>query len=76
MCIRDSGLDVRACIAVHENLRKAAKNGVAVLLLSEDLDEIMSVSDFIGVINRGKIVGEFNSPANRVELGKLMTDHA
>ena len=70
------GLDVRACIAVHENLRKAAKNGVAVLLLSEDLDEIMSVSDFIGVINRGKIVGEFNSPANRVELGKLMTDHA
>ena len=61
---------------IHENLRKAANLGVAVLLISEDLDEIMSVSDYIGVINRGKIVGEFTSPADRHELGKLMTDHA
>ena len=70
------GLDVRACVAIHENLRKAANLGVAVLLISEDLDEIMSVSDYIGVINRGRIVGEFSSPADRHELGKLMTDHA
>ena len=70
------GLEVRACVAIHENLRKAANLGVAVLLISEDLDEIMSVSDYIGVINRGRIVGEFSSPADRHELGKLMTDHA
>ena len=36
----------------------------------------MSVADYIGVINRGRIVGEFISPADRHELGKLMTDHA
>tara|TARA_B100000686_G_C16765016_1_gene961206 strand:- start:891 stop:2387 length:1497 start_codon:yes stop_codon:yes gene_type:complete len=70
------GLDVRACVSIHENLRKAANLGVAVLLISEDLDEIMSVADYIGVINRGRIVGEFISPADRHELGKLMTDHA
>ena len=70
------GLDVRACASIRENLRKAADDGVAVLLISDDLDEIMSISDLIGVINNGKIVGEFKSPANRHELGLLMTNDA
>ena len=69
-------MDVRACTSIHENLRKAADNGVAILLISDDLDEIMSISDFIGVIHNGRIVGEFESPADRQELGLLMTDHA
>ena len=45
-------------------------------MISDDLDEIMSISDLIGVINNGKIVGEFKSPANRHELGLLMTNDA
>ena len=44
------------------------------LLLSEDLDEIMLLSDTIGVINRGRITAEFNSPADRQKIGKAMVN--
>tara|TARA_Y100001970_G_scaffold45236_1_gene56766 strand:+ start:69811 stop:71310 length:1500 start_codon:yes stop_codon:yes gene_type:complete len=70
------GLDVRACSDVHQGLRQAAEKGAAVLLLSEDLDEILTVSDRIGVMNRGRIVGEFNAPADRHKIGELMLGHA
>ena len=66
------GLDVRACAAMHEALRNASRNGTAVLLLSEDLDEIFAISDRIGVINSGRIVGEFEAPADRAKIGHLM----
>jgi simple sugar transport system ATP-binding protein len=70
------GLDVRACAAVHRALREAGRRGTAVLLVSEDLDEVLSVSDRVGVINRGRIVGEFDAPADRREIGRLMVGHA
>ncbi len=70
------GLDVRACAAVHDYLRQARDKGAAVLLISEDLDEVMNLSDRIGVINLGRIVGEFDRPADRQQVGKLMVDHA
>ena len=70
------GLDVRACAAVHGFLREARGRGVAVVLISEDLDEVMSLSDRIGVLNRGRIVGEFDAPADRAEVGQLMVEHA
>jgi len=70
------GLDVRACAAMHMALRDASSNGAAILLLSEDLDEIFAISDRIGVINRGKLVGEFDAPADRREIGHLMVAHA
>ncbi len=70
------GLDVRACAAVHGLLREARGRGVAVILISEDLDEVMSLSDRIGVLNRGRIVGEFDAPADRAEVGQLMVEHA
>ena len=70
------GLDVRACAAVHDYLRRARDAGAAVLLISEDLDEVMNLSDRIGVITRGRIVGEFDRPADRQQVGQLMVDHA
>ena len=70
------GLDVRACAAMHTAIRDASRRGTAVLLLSEDLDEIFAVSDRIGVINRGRVVGEFDAPADRREIGHLMVAHA
>jgi ABC-type uncharacterized transport system ATPase subunit len=66
------GLDLRASAAVHEQLRRARDAGAAVLLISEDLDEVMLLSDTIGVINRGEIVAEFSSPADRQKIGKAM----
>ena len=70
------GLDVRACAAVHDHLRAAREAGAAVLLISEDLDEILNLSDVVGVINRGAIVGELARPVNRQRVGELMLGHA
>ena len=70
------GLDVRACAAVHNHLRQARDSGAAVLLISEDLDEVLDLSDRVGVLNRGRIVGEFDRPADRQAVGRLMVDHA
>lgn len=70
------GLDVRACAAVHESLLAARDRGAAVVLISEDLDEILSLSDRIGVMTRGRIVAEFDRPADRQAIGRAMVDHA
>ena len=70
------GLDVRAGAAVHKRLRAARDDGAAVILISEDLDEILLMSDRIGVLNRGKISAEFDAPASRSDIGKAMVSHA
>jgi general nucleoside transport system ATP-binding protein len=70
------GLDARACAAVHERLIAARERGAAIVLISEDLDEILSLSDRIGVMTRGSIVAEFERPADRQAIGRAMVDHA
>ncbi|MEM9757320.1 MAG: ATP-binding cassette domain-containing protein, partial [Pseudomonadota bacterium] len=69
------GLDVRAGAAVHDRLRAARDRGAAVVLISEDLDEIMLLADRIGVLNRGRIVAEFDQPADRAQIGAAMVAH-
>lgn len=70
------GLDVRASAEVHARLLAARDAGAAVLLISEDLDEVMSLADRIGVMVRGRIVAEFPQPADRQAIGQAMVDHA
>ena len=50
------GLDIGAADYIHRQLIKQRDNGVGVLLLSLDLDEVLSISNRIGVIYEGKIV--------------------
>ena len=69
------GLDVRACAAVHERLIAARERGAAIVLISEDLDEILSLSDRIGVMTKGSVVAEFERPADRQAIGRAMVDH-
>ncbi|XAH23757.1 ABC transporter ATP-binding protein [Xylophilus sp. GW821-FHT01B05] len=69
------GLDVRAGAQVHERLRAARDAGAAVLLISEDLDEVLALADRVGVIVRGRIVGEFNTPVDRQAVGQAMVAH-
>jgi len=69
------GLDARACAAVHQSLIAAREHGAAIVLISEDLDEVLSLSDRIGVMSRGAIVGEFGRPADRQAIGRAMVDH-
>ncbi len=67
------GLDVGAIETVHAYLRNAATEGVAVLLISEDLDEILTLADRIVVMYEGAILGEFSSAdADVAEIGLLM----
>ena len=69
------GLDVRASAAVHQRLRDARDAGAGVLLISEDLDEILLLSDRVGVMNRGRIVAEFAAPADRHAVGRAIVHH-
>ena len=48
------GLDVGAIETVHAYLREAAGEGVAVLLISEDLDEILALADRVLVMYEGR----------------------
>ena len=67
------GLDVGAIETVHAYLREAASKGVAILLLSEDLDEILALADRVAVMYEGAIVGELDAGAATVEeIGYLM----
>lgn len=70
------GLDVGAVAYVHGRLLEARARGAAILLISEDLDEIMALSDEVRVMFRGRI----SAPSQRgersiSELGELMAGH-
>jgi simple sugar transport system ATP-binding protein len=67
------GLDVGAIEFVHRRLVQQRDTGRAVLLVSLELEEILSLSDRILVIYEGKIVGEFPPSATEEELGFAMT---
>jgi general nucleoside transport system ATP-binding protein len=67
------GLDVGAIEFVHRRLVEQRDEGRAVLLISLELDEILSLSDRILVIYEGEIVGEFGPDATEEELGIAMT---
>ncbi len=67
------GLDIGAAEYVREQLIEQRKDGTAVLLISEDLDEIFALSDRIAVIYEGKIMDILErDQATREKVGLLM----
>ncbi|MCL4563016.1 MAG: heme ABC transporter ATP-binding protein, partial [Chloroflexi bacterium] len=67
------GLDVGSIEFIHKRIIEARDQGVAVLLISADLDEILSLSDRIGVMYNGQIVAELPAAqASREKLGFYM----
>ena len=67
------GLDIGATEYVHEVLMQQREEGTAILLISEDLDEIMALSDRIIVIYEGEIMGEvLAEDAIAEDLGLMM----
>jgi general nucleoside transport system ATP-binding protein len=66
------GLDVGAIEFVHRRLVEERDAGRAVLLVSLELEEILSLSDRILVIFEGEIVGEFGPGVSEEELGVAM----
>jgi len=67
------GLDVGAIEFVHRRLVEQRDEGRAVLLVSLELEEILSLSDRILVIYEGRIVAEFDPTASEEEIGLAMT---
>ena len=71
------GVDVGAQAAIWDHIREARRRGLAVLLISADLDELIGLSDSIKVILRGRIVGDFDpQDVTPQELGSAMTGAA
>ncbi len=67
------GLDIGAIEYVHKTLLEQREQGTAILLISEDLDEILALADRIAVIFEGRIMGEVSSEeATAQRLGLLM----
>jgi len=67
------GLDVGAIEFVHRRLVQARDSGKAVLLVSLELEEVLSLADRILVIYEGRIVGEYPPDVTEEELGIAMT---
>lgn len=70
------GLDVMSAESTRGLLLRKAESGAAVVLVSEDLDELLTLSHRLLVMYRGRIVGEFDATdASTREIGLLMTGH-
>jgi len=68
------GLDVGSIEFIHKQIVAQRDEGVAVLLVSAELDEVLALSDRIGVIYKGKLVAIIpRAQATREKLGILMT---
>ncbi len=68
------GVDVGAQAAIWDHLRRARAEGLAVLLISADLDELIGLSDSIKVILRGRLVADADpATVTPEELGSAMT---
>ena len=70
------GLDVGAQAEVHRRLLQAADNGAGVMLISEDLDELLAISDRLVVIHDGEILDAGPAEdADRTRIGLMMAGH-
>jgi len=65
------GLDIQATVEIHDRLRAAAAQGVAVLVYSTDLDEVLELSQRVLVVHAGK-VREAPKGADRRVVGEMM----
>jgi simple sugar transport system ATP-binding protein len=70
------GLDFAAVAQIHAEIMAARNRGAAVLLVSEDLDELLELADRVVVMFNGVFVYEARaSEADLTEIGRHMADH-
>jgi simple sugar transport system ATP-binding protein len=68
------GVDIGATEFIHRKLIELRDAGAAILLVSAELDEVLSLSDRVAVIYRGRIVGEVDPKSvSEEEIGLMMT---
>ncbi|MDW8360639.1 MAG: ABC transporter ATP-binding protein [Candidatus Caldarchaeum sp.] len=68
------GLDIASTEAIHQELIKQSEKGVSILLVSEELEELITLSDRIMVMYRGIVVGVLQKDEFDIEkIGMMMT---
>jgi simple sugar transport system ATP-binding protein len=71
------GLDVRTTLTVRRRIAALASEGVAVMVISNDIDELLDVCHRIAVMDRGRIVGTVaNAPGTETRIGELIVGAA
>ncbi len=64
------GIDIHAKEQVYKLVRDLAKSGISVIFVSSEIDEVLSVSDRVLVINQGRIIAEM--PSREAELEQVL----
>jgi simple sugar transport system ATP-binding protein len=75
------GVDAGAAAAIHQSLVDLAGRGSALVVISQDLDELLAISDSIAVINEGRLspkraVGEISIEEIGLLMGGIHGEHA
>jgi ribose transport system ATP-binding protein len=65
------GIDVGAKAAIHDLVRRLARDGAAVLMVSSDLPELLGMSDRIVVLRDGRVAGELPAGATEEDVVAL-----
>ena len=63
------GLDFKATQDIHRRLLEARNSGAAVLMVSEDLDELLELADRILVMSEGRVA--FETPAETADVAEI-----
>jgi ABC-type sugar transport system ATPase subunit len=69
------GIDVGAKAGIHDLIRKLAREGVAVLMISSELPELIGMSDRILVMHEGTLAGELPAGAGESDIMELATGY-
>ena len=69
------GIDVGAKAGIHDLMRGLADEGVAILMISSELPELIGMSDRVLVMRDGAIVGELPAGPSEEEIMQLATEH-
>jgi ribose transport system ATP-binding protein len=69
------GIDVEAKASIHDMIRALTKKGIAVLMISSELPEIIGMSDRILVMRDGRIVGELPAKSSENDIMLMATGH-
>jgi simple sugar transport system ATP-binding protein len=67
------GLDVRTIAAIRQRIRNLARRGVAIVVISNDLDELLDLADRVAVLEAGRIAGIVAAgPGAEARIGELI----
>ena len=69
------GIDVEAKAGIHDMIRGLTRNGIAVLMISSELPEILGMSDRILVMRDGRIAGELPAKSTEADVMLVATGH-